>query len=342
MLKLTSLKSMMQKNNKFFYYSGNFMRQLLPRRLFQNKLKKKLKRLKKYWSDDVVKRVNYYNKLTPDTPIGKTSTQLRNFKYGIKPKTYFFDSFKFFRYFPDNLRISFLFGDITYTPPEPSFVKSRPVGDRNYNSVVLKLNEIRHFLFIKDSKDFDSKKNSLVWRGKVYQQKREEFLRRYFDHPMCNVGKVNSDKGDMKWLLPRMSIHEQLEYKFILCLEGNDVASNLKWVMSSNSIAVMPRPRFETWFMEGTLRGGVHYIEIREDYSDLEEKLKYYLENKDEARRIIENAHLHVEQFKNKKQEELISFLTILKYFRNTGQKIGDLDSQIANNQASADNSDLL
>jgi hypothetical protein len=296
------------------------MRQLLPRRLFQNKLKKKLKRLKKYWSDDVVKRVNYYNKLTPDTPIGKTSTQLRNFKYGIKPKTYFFDSFKFFRYFPDNLRISFLFGDITYTPPEPSFVKSRPVGDRNYNSVVLKLNEIRHFLFIKDSKDFDSKKNSLVWRGKVYQQKREEFLRRYFDHPMCNVGKVNSDKGDMKWLLPRMSIHEQLEYKFILCLEGNDVASNLKWVMSSNSIAVMPRPRFETWFMEGTLKPGIHYVPIKDDFSDLEEKLNYYIQNPAEALKIIENGHKFVEQFKNKKREDLISLMVLDKYFKKTNQ----------------------
>ena len=50
-----------------------------------------------------------------------------------------------------------------------------------------------------------------------------------------------------------MTINEQLHYKFILCSEGNDVASNLKWVMSSNSIAVMPKPKFETWFMEGIL-----------------------------------------------------------------------------------------
>ena len=40
------------------------------------------------------------------------------------------------------------------------------------------------------------------------------------------------------------------KHKFILCIEGNDVASNLKWVMSSNSVAVMPKPKFESWFME--------------------------------------------------------------------------------------------
>ena len=50
------------------------------------------------------------------------------------------------------------------------------------------------------------------------------------------------------------------------------MSSNLKWIMSSNSIAVMPRPEFETWFMEGRLIPGVHYIEINRDYSDLDEK----------------------------------------------------------------------
>ena len=54
------------------------------------------------------------------------------------------------------------------------------------------------------------------------------------------------------------------------------MASNLKWVMSSNSVAVMPRPRYETWFMEGSLVPGYHYIEIKTDFSDLIEKMEYY------------------------------------------------------------------
>lgn len=59
------------------------------------------------------------------------------------------------------------------------------------------------------------------------------------------------------------TIREHLDYKFIMAIEGNDVASNLKWVMSSNSLAVMPRPTCETWFMEGTLIPDYHYIEVR-------------------------------------------------------------------------------
>ena len=53
-----------------------------------------------------------------------------------------------------------------------------------------------------------------------------------------------------------------------MCVEGVDVATNLKWVMSSNSIAVMPKPEIESWFMEKTLIPDFHYIEIKKDYSE--------------------------------------------------------------------------
>ena len=74
---------------------------------------------------------------------------------------------------------------------------------------------------------------------------------------------------------------EQLQNKFILCIEGNDVASNLKWAMSSNSLVFMTKkPKFETWFMEGTLIPGHHYVEIKDDYSDMIEKMDYYLSHR--------------------------------------------------------------
>ena len=109
-----------------------------------------------------------------------------------------------------------------------------------------------------------------------------------------------------------------------MALEGNDVASNLKWVMSSNSIAVMPRPTCETWFMEGKLIPNYHYIEIKPDFTDLEERLKHYIEHPEEAQQIIEHAHEYVAQFRNPRREKLISLLVLDKYFRMTGQNIED------------------
>ena len=90
--------------------------------------------------------------------------------------------------------------------------------------------------------------------------------------------------------------------------------------MSSNSIAVMPRPTCETWFMEGTLIPDYHYIEIKADFSDLEERLNYYIEHIDEAQEILKHAHEYVAQFKNRERENLISLLVLDKYFEMTGQ----------------------
>ena len=200
-------------------------------------------------------------------------------------------------------------------------VKSRPIDGNNEYAVVMKLNKVRHFIFTKDKKEYKSKQNKLIGRMNVNQEQRLRFLDMYFEHPLCDVGQINEKGGNKKYLVDYLTIEEHLDYKFILCIEGHDVASNLKWVMSSNSIAVMPRPKFETWFMEGTLIPNFHYIEIKEDYSDLEEKLNYYMWHLQEAEEIIKNANEYVEQFKNKKRENLISLLVLEKYCFITGQK---------------------
>ena len=150
---------------------------------------------------------------------------------------------------------------------------------------------------------------------------RKKFMEMYFHHPMCDLGDVSKNTTDPKeWQTEKKTIKEHLDYKFILALEGNDVASNLKWVMSSNSIAVIPQPTCETWFMEGTLIPNYHYIEIKPDFSDLESRLQYYIEHIDEAQEIIKHANEYVKQFKNRKRENLISLLVLEKYFKVTGQ----------------------
>ena len=163
----------------------------------------------------------------------------------------------------------------------------------------------------------------VIFRGKVKgKPSRKLFMEMYFHHPMCDLGDVSKNTADpAEWRTEKKTINEHLDYKFIMALEGIDVASNLKWVMSSNSIAVMPRPTCETWFMEGTLIPNYHYIEIKPDFSDLEERLNYYIEHVDKSLEIIRHAHEYVSQFKDKRRENLISLLVLDKYFKMTGQK---------------------
>lgn len=82
----------------------------------------------------------------------------------------------------------------------------------------------------------------------------------------------------------------------------------------------MPRPRIESWFMEGKLIPDYHYIEIKPDYSDLIEKLEFYIANPEKAEAIIRHAHEYVDRFRDPDRELLIARLTAGRYFRLTGQ----------------------
>ena len=91
--------------------------------------------------------------------------------------------------------------------------------------------------------------------------------------------------------------------------------------MSSNSVAVMPKPKYESWFMEGKLIPDYHYIQIKDDYSDVEEKINYYIKNTDKLKIISKNANEYTSQFKDKESEKIISILVMEKFFSLTNQK---------------------
>jgi spore maturation protein CgeB len=70
--------------------------------------------------------------------------------------------------------------------------------------------------------------------------------------------------------------------------------------------------------MGGTLKPNYHYIEVKDDFSDLEERLQYYIDHPEEAEAIIQHAHEYVDQFRDEERERLISLLVLKKYFEIT------------------------
>ena len=188
----------------------------------------------------------------------------------------------------------------------------------------MNLDKTRHFNFIKDPYTIAKKLDQVVWRGFIHsnQENRIDYMNNFFQHELFNIGHANKDDSYNKWYLGYLSIKQQLQYKFILSLEGHDVATNLKWVMSSNSVAVMPTPKYETWFMEGKLIPDYHYIHVLDDASDLLEKIDYFIQNPKKLEVIVANAHNFIAQFKNSKTEDLISLMVLQKYFSQTGQDI--------------------
>lgn len=301
------------KNNKFLYYIRTLGLGLMPNSYYTNRKKYLLKLFDTFDSKYILDRVNYYCKIDSFARLSDQSIAIKNYKIPEKIRVYYFDSKEYLRYFEGHKKFELIPGDVTHIPEFPAIVKSRPVEGNNSNSVLLNLDKARHFNFIDDEMQFEDKKDILVGRSGFQQEHRKRFFDLYHNHTLCNLRKAVKKK-DADYL----SITQHLDYKFILALEGNDVATNVKWIMSSNSIAVMPKPTYETWFMEGKLIPDYHYICIKSDYSDLEQKLNYYIQNTNKALEIVANANAYVNQFKNQKQEDLISILVLEKYFKYT------------------------
>lgn len=312
-----SLKS--GKNIKLFYYAANYFRYYAePKWMYRARLRRLLNAAKKRPDYDYIRqRVDYYCKLSQAFVLPEGTKRICDYR-PTGQKVYFFDTFRYSRWFPARSKLSVLPGDIIHVPDVPSVVKSRPLCADNENSVVLKLDRVRHFIFVNDQKPWTAKMNRAIFMGKINKKpERIDFMHKYFGTDICDCGNVDRIPyaEHPEWKQPKKTISEHLDYKFIMALEGNDVASNLKWVMSSNSLAVMPRPTCETWFMEGTLIPNYHYVEIMPDFSDLREKMEYYISHPDEAQAIIDHAHEYVAQFKNRQRENLISLLVLDKYF---------------------------
>lgn len=302
------------------------LRDMLPDRLYAMRLNRELERCAAMYDRDyIADRVDYYCKLSRPVTLGSDSEPIGALQRKGNPSTYYYDSREALQWFNPELRWHYLFGDIRDIPAEPTVVKSRALGTDNSNSVLLKLDRCRHFVYINDHLQPEEKDDRAIFRGHIgTRENRALFCRMYADNPRVDAadtlpGATEGHKHTSQ-MKPMMSFYEHLRFRYIMALEGNDVASNLKWIMSSRSAAVMPKPTCETWFMEGRLVGGVHYVEIRPDFSDLEEKMDHYSNHLDELRTIVDNANQYVAQFRDPRRERYIALLVMQKYFKMTNQ----------------------
>ena len=328
---MQNLKSSNAKRRKLLYYLFHtplvyFFPSIISRFRLKNILNNS------FQEEYIQLRVSYYFKKTSNFRVSNEGENLSelfwNQFFKNKQNSHFIDFYNLLQFFNKKNKVDFIYSTKDYIdssiakkhPPYPTFVKSRPVGFNNQNSILLKLNQVKLFHFIKDPKKFENKKNQAVWRGDIRNNsQREYFVKNFYRTPLFDIGQT-SPKQDVEWMKSFMSIKDQLDFKFIFCLEGKCISTNLYWAMSSNSVCVMPKPKYESWFMEGKLEDGIHYIEVKDDFSDAQEKIEFYNNNNDKCLEIIQNAQKFVKQFKNAKQERLIQLLILKQYFQYTGQ----------------------
>ena len=172
---------------------------------------------------------------------------------------------------------------------------------------------------------WDEKKSTLIWRGAFtgsigiknlttaypYGGPRFHVVSTYF---VANTSDVNvAFQRGHSTLNPRTvppkyreatrltsandtSMLDQLKYKYILVLEGNDVATGLKWQLASNSVVFMAKPTTVSFLMEDILVPFVHYVPVRDDFSNLVEMVHWARKNDKKCKWISEQATLYMQQ----------------------------------------------
>lgn len=305
---------------KLRFYFAHVLRLLIPRFYLQRRLPYALAVLDQYHFSQINERVNYYCKLLHPFILNNDVKTHSDLSVWNGKSAQCLDFKQYLRYFSSRCAFHCLLGDVTTVPIVPTFLKSRPISTENSNSVLLKLNAGRFYDFVQDQSNFKDKKPVAVFRGPCHKKHRQVFIDQTYRFPNTDIGDTRAAVKSMPYYKAFMSQSDQLRYKYIISVEGNDVATNLPWIMASNSLAFMKKPKFETWFMQGKLVPDYHYVLLKDDYSDLPEKIDYYNRHTQEALEIIANAQKHVAQFFDHRREKLISLLVVKKYFELSGQ----------------------
>ncbi|MDF2096144.1 glycosyl transferase family 90 [Aquibaculum arenosum] len=190
------------------------------------------------------------------------------------------------------------------------FKKARAI---NGKGILLKLKVGRHWHAREefDRCSWDAKRSEIVWRGQPTGHKDKgspfawsrnvRFLLVSKYHSLYNVGFSSlGRKGDLEcepYVREPLTIEEQLKHKYVISLQGNDVATNLKWILASNSVPIMPPPTVETWLLESQLEPYVHYVPMSDDMKNLPATLEWCRQNDDACRDIAENGQNYIRMF---------------------------------------------
>jgi len=187
-----------------------------------------------------------------------------------------------------------------------------------FSPIIWRLNSHRHFLPLEDTARRDTpweeKMDLAIWRGVLtgfidifvdtdievcLGNLRCRFVLAHANSELIDCGltdlhgKLSSDVVNGTNVTKSMAGMRRFQrHKVIISLEGNDVASGLKWNLLSGSVVLMPPPTRTSWAMEELLQPWVHYVPMLPDGSNAENMVQWILDNDREARRIAERATL--------------------------------------------------
>ena len=230
---------------------------------------------------------------------------------------------KIFQEYHDERYVILSIGDKTpKDESKPIVSKARKVVTReeskneSYQPIIWPIRMNRHFhdplshlqTIVQNGQDtkWEDKKNVVHWRGggntglekgsrlvfsKTYGMQGDEDGVNIGIHAMSPENKRRYNVSRCEHCFkPEQEVKTMLQYKYLLSLEGNDVATDLKWKLASSSVVFMPKPETDTYMMESKLVPYVHYVPVKGDGSDLLKQLRWAKDNDEQCKWISEKA----------------------------------------------------
>ncbi|KAI9666787.1 MAG: hypothetical protein M1831_001563 [Alyxoria varia] len=177
----------------------------------------------------------------------------------------------------------------TWLMPDYGFYAWPEPGLGTYDEVRKRMEDVE-----KDVGSFEDKIPKLLWRGALTAS---------LDHGVRTALVKNSEGMDwadvkvLNWSAPdsedhRMPIEDHCKYQYVAHTEGVTWSGRLKYIQNCNSVMVVHplqylTPQYAMMVPSGPKQ---NFIPVKRDFSDLDEKMKYYLDHPKKARRIARNS----------------------------------------------------
>jgi len=221
-----------------------------------------------------------------------------------------------------------------------------------YNKYFPKSHIDNNFIF---NSDWKSKKSTAVFRGsstgygvdiETNQRLKVSYMS-YLENKNLNLKEPYLDAGITKWnvrprkfmnsnylqtievdklpfgLIEKMSPEEQSNYKYIIHIDGHVSAFRLSYELNMNSVILLVENEWKIWYSD-MLIPFEHYVPVKEDLSDLIEKIEWCRKNDYKCKNIASNAKKFYDEFLSKNaildfmQKKLVDIKnTVGNYFYN-------------------------
>lgn len=124
------------KNNHFLYNLKGIARECYPRFLLPKNRERILREVHKRSDVEYIKkRVDYYCRLDSKLSLESSALPLSYLRFTRKNTVYFFDTYEYAMYFPQDFRAHYAFGDVYYLLDKPSITKSRPICQNSVKTI---------------------------------------------------------------------------------------------------------------------------------------------------------------------------------------------------------------